>query len=305
MLCIHTHRQSNTRKRKHIGPTLLSERFSCALHWEEVVPLHTQQNNQTLRGELFPSIPKDNKGSNRTLLAEQEKKPLCSDRPSEHTDFCEDYMKPLSVRLFEFFKIYNFLVRCHFFWALSIHTSYINIHHKHTRLWWKECWFQTIWGFLANTRYLWAQIMLMPRATMPGSSMFASSDLPERPGGAVVWTWLYWEFPTFPLVMKIQNMAFATLKNASQGKPSNTSTLKTRVWESQLLKNWECCFYFFLKWTASLWLYIIHRVSVYLSLYIPLEASLGSNYKVWKPPNLHQYWLISYFGIVPFLLANR
>lgn len=33
-----------------------SEHFSCALHWEEVDSPHTQQNNQTLRGELLPSI---------------------------------------------------------------------------------------------------------------------------------------------------------------------------------------------------------------------------------------------------------
>lgn len=110
----------------------------------------------------------------------------------------------------------------------------------------------------------------------------SSSGLPERPGGAVVWTWVYWEFSTFPLVMQIQNTAFAILKNASRGKPSNTGTLKTRVWDSQLLKNWEC--FSFLKWRASLWLYVIHRVPVYLPLHDPLEASLRSKYKVLKPP---------------------
>lgn len=159
------------------------------------------------------------------------------------------------------------MLSCHFFWALSTHTSYINMHHKHTRLWGKECWFQTIWGLLANTRYLWAQIMLMPRATMPGSSVFVSCNLPGRPGGAEVWTWLYQEFPTFPLVMKIQNMAFAILKNASRGKPSNTGPLKTRVWESWLLKKLGVFCFVFLKWTASLWHYIIHRVS---SICVPI-----------------------------------
>lgn len=63
----HAHGQSNMRKTKHIKLTFLSECVSCALHWGEADPLHTQQNNQMLHGELFPSIPKDNKDSNKSI----------------------------------------------------------------------------------------------------------------------------------------------------------------------------------------------------------------------------------------------
>lgn len=103
----HTHTQSKRRKRKLVGPTFLSEHFSCALHWEEVQSPHTQQNNQTLRGELLPSPPKDNKGSTRNLLAEHEKEQFYSECPSERI-FVRTRWNRLVLGYFDFSKSRTF-----------------------------------------------------------------------------------------------------------------------------------------------------------------------------------------------------
>lgn len=111
-LCIHTHKQSKMRERKHIGPTFLSKHFSWALHWKEVDSLHTQQNNQTFHGALFPSIPKDNKDSTRTLLLSMRKKQLYSQSPSEQIHFWINHPRTrwncIVLGYFNFFKSITF-----------------------------------------------------------------------------------------------------------------------------------------------------------------------------------------------------
>lgn len=169
-------------------------------------------------------------------------------------------MKLCSVRLFSFFQIYNFWVNCHFFRTPSPPTSYINTHHRHTRLWWKGCWLQTIWELLANMWYLWGPDC--DEAQDHGaSSTLGSLRLPDTSWHRGLCTLVTLRIPH--ISSSYQNtdyVAFVILKAASRVKPFNTGTLKTGGCGSQLLKNWE---FSPLRLIALPWFYIIHGLSIY------------------------------------------
>lgn len=75
------------------------------------------------------------------------------DAPVNTLIFVRPRCNCLVLGYFDFFLNLELLINCYFFWTLSPHTSYINIRHKHTRLWWKGCWFRTICELLANVWY--------------------------------------------------------------------------------------------------------------------------------------------------------
>lgn len=160
----------------------------------------------------------------------------------------------------------------------SPHTSYINVQHKRIQ----DCDGKDgdskppgdSWPTCGISEF---QTVPKPRILKPGSSMFVSFDLSETWWCSGLCSGRPHNSLHFLSLQKYRIWPLQYSRMPSSVKPFHTNTLKSGVWESWLLKTWD---FFFLNEQVLPWFYIIHRLCVYLSLYVLVRTLLGNNYKM-------------------------